>query len=58
MGGEFLDEWDYFKGMINQIPKIKNVKCLKCGKKFRGSSNNRICSRCKRPNARKNFYVA
>ena len=53
-----IDTWQYMRSLINTPPKKKKVKCLKCRVMFTGSTNGRICSKCSRPNSRKNYYIA
>jgi len=48
----------YFYSLCHKKQKAKKVKCLKCAKMFQGSSiGNRLCSKCKRPNHGKNYYL-
>lgn len=45
-------EYEYFYSLCRKAPEKKKVLCLQCGKKFSGSTLNKICSVC---NGRKNY---
>lgn len=52
-----IDDWNYFYSLCKPKVTAKKVKCVKCSKVFKGSTNNKICSKCKRPTGTKNHYV-
>jgi len=41
-----IDEWDYFYSLCRKKEEVKSVKCIGCGKKFRGTDSKRRCSAC------------
>jgi hypothetical protein len=53
-----IEEWDNFYAMIRPAAKVKRVECLKCKRVFKGTAGNRLCSACKKPHIRKNYYVS